>query len=144
MNVRRINAGLLNYWVAKSAGLRLMTDMPAPGEAHDPESGLWHPGNYAPSSDWALGGPIVANEWYGIEDILVEWFGPEWARVPAVMESPLKWFMRAYVASQYGDEVEDVYIAEVLAFGETLSPPVAAAQAASGSRLTQWLVHRSR
>jgi hypothetical protein len=49
----------------------------------------------------------LSNEWFNIEDALVEWFGLQWPHIPAISENPLKWFMRAYVATQYGDEVED-------------------------------------
>ena len=37
----------------------------------------------------------------------MEWFGAQWPHIPAISDNPLKWFMRAYVATQYGDEVED-------------------------------------
>jgi hypothetical protein len=60
---------------------------------------------YSPANDWSQGGPIVTNEWYAIEDMLLEWFGAEWPHIHAIVENPLKWFMRAYVATQYGNEV---------------------------------------
>jgi hypothetical protein len=115
MNVKRLESTALNYWVAKSAGLKLTPSRLEQSEQHDPESGFWHPRTYQPATDWSQGGPIVSNEWFGIEDILVGWFGPEWTQVNAITESPLKWFMRAYVASQFGDEVEDNHVAEPLA-----------------------------
>ncbi len=108
MNVKRIEGSLLNFWVAKSAGLKILLESPSRGEKHDPDSGNWHPQTYHPASDWSHGGPIVANEWYAIEDILAEWFGQDWTGAKAIVESPLTWFMRAYVASQFGDEVEDI------------------------------------
>jgi hypothetical protein len=107
MNVKRIEADRLNFWVAKSAGLKLLPQVPEPGANHDPENGFWHPRNFHPASDWSHAGPIVSNEWYVIEDMLLAWFGPQWTQVNAIMCEPLKWFMRAYVASQFGDEVED-------------------------------------
>ncbi len=107
MNVKRLDGRQLNYWVARSAGLKLSDQYQQPGTRHDPESGVWHPHTYNPANDWSQGGAIVSGEWYSIEDVLVEWFGPEWPHVPAVAENPLKWFMRAYVATQFGDEVED-------------------------------------
>ena len=51
--------------------------------------------------------PFLAGEWYAIEDILADWFHPDWSEVPAFREDPLKWFMRAYVALQYGEMLED-------------------------------------
>lgn len=110
MNVKRLEGIMLNYWVAKSCGLKLQPEAPTPGDCHDHESGYWHPQNYNPATDWAQGGPIVSNEWYVIEDMLSEWFGTGWNTIEAVMTSPLKWFMRAYVASMFGDEVEDLIV----------------------------------
>ncbi len=94
--------------MAKSAGLKLLPQAPAAGEKHQPEGGCWHPQSFHPSTDWSHGGPIVSNEWYVIEDVLTEWFGPDWTHAKAIMDFPLPWFMRAYVASQFGDQVEDI------------------------------------
>ena len=55
----------------------------------------------------------MSTEWYALEDILVEWFGSGWNHVDALAHDPLKWFMRAYVASQFGDEVEDNFRLEI-------------------------------
>lgn len=111
MNVKRLDDRLLNFWVAKSAGLQLATGAQAPHGRHDPESGTWHPATFDPASDWSHAGPLVADEWFAIEDMLLEWFGPEWPRLPAIASSPLKWFLRAYVATQFGNEVEDTPLA---------------------------------
>lgn len=107
MYVRRLEGTMLNFWVAKSAGLALSNQPPKAGQLHDPESKQWHPDNFHPSSDWSCAGPIVSNEWYVIEDNLREWFGEDWGSLPAIATQPLVWFMRAYVASQFGDQVED-------------------------------------
>lgn len=107
MNVKRLDGLLLNFWVAKSQGLRLLATPPAPGAGHDPDKGCWHPDTFHPSSNWAHAGPIVSNEWYAIEDVLLEWFGPQWPEALMIQHAPAAWFMRAYVASQFGDEVED-------------------------------------
>jgi Protein of unknown function (DUF2591) len=107
MNVKRLDGRQLNYWVAKSAGLKLSADYQLPGKPHDPDSGVWHPHTYNPANDWSQAGLILSNEWFSIEDALVEWFGLQWPHIPAISENPLKWFMRAYVATQYGDEVEE-------------------------------------
>jgi hypothetical protein len=115
MNVRQLDGVLLNLWVAKAAGLQFASADPIAGECHNPDSGYWHPSNYIPAYDWSQAGSIVANEWFGIEDMLVDWFGPEWTRIKDIVENPLKWFMRAYVATQYGNEVEDVHIVKSLA-----------------------------
>jgi hypothetical protein len=108
MNVRRLDGPLLNYWVARSAGLQLSPEDATPGLRHVPESGFWHPQIFDPIHDWSHAGPLVASDWFGIEDMLVEWFGPGWPQIPAIAQSPLKWFLRAYVATQFGSEVEEV------------------------------------
>jgi len=46
-------------------------------------------------------GPIIANDWYSIEDALTEWFGPHWSFVQARL-------MPAYVKTKVGDEEEEV------------------------------------
>jgi hypothetical protein len=108
MNVKRLDGAVLNFWVAKSGGLNLLL------ESLQLEDGDLHAGAdlisqyFNPSANWSHGGPIVANEWYGIEDTLKSWFGLEWNTIDAVEQNALKWFMRAYVASMFGDEVEDV------------------------------------
>jgi hypothetical protein len=113
MNVKRLEGPILNFWIAKSAGLKPLTEQPLPGVLHDPESGFWHPQNYHPANNWAHAGPIVSNDWYCIEDILIDWFGPDWHTINAIVQNPLIWFMRAYVASSFGNEVENI------AFGDS-------------------------
>ena len=108
MNVKRLDGRLLNYWVAKSADLQLSAEAADPKKRHDPDSGFWHPHSFNPANDWSHAGPIVAADWFEIDDMLVEWFSPQWPHIPAISENPLKWFMRAYVATKFGDEVEEV------------------------------------
>jgi hypothetical protein len=105
MNVKRLDGRQLNYWVARSAGLKLSAEQAC--IPHDPDSGHWHPHSYNPANDWAQAGAILSAEWFGIEDTLVDWFGTQWPHLPALCDGPLKWFMRAYVATQFGNEVED-------------------------------------
>jgi hypothetical protein len=116
MNVKRLDGRLLNFWVAKSAGLHLSVQDADPTKGHDPDSGFWHPHTYNPANDWSHAGPIVSVEWFAIEDMLVEWFGPHWSHIPVITDNPLKWFMRAYVGTQFGDEVEEVTAAASLHF----------------------------
>ncbi|MCX7239050.1 MAG: DUF2591 family protein [Burkholderiales bacterium] len=108
MNVKRLEGRQLNYWVAMSAGLKLAPAHQPPGLRHDPQSGYWHPHNYNPAGDWSQAGAILSDEWFAIEDAMIEWFGLDWPHIPAIVENPLTWFMRAFVASQYGNEVEDM------------------------------------
>jgi hypothetical protein len=129
MNVKRLDGDLLNFWVAKSMGLKLLEATPEPGTPHDPESGFWHPSNFHPASNWSHAGPIVSNEWYVIEDVLLEWFGPEWPLGNMIINFPTSWFMRAYVASQYGDEVEEL----AATLGSSLLNPISVARLKLGN-----------
>lgn len=108
MRVISLDGPLLNFWVAKSEGLRLLSERIGDGGVTvlDPETGK--PLNYQPARDWSQGGPIAANEWYELEDLLSEWLGPNWSFVQAFRDDPLKWLMRGYVALKFGTEVEDL------------------------------------
>lgn len=108
MIVKELDGLHLNYWVAKSAGLKLSASDIAPGGPFDQKSGGWHPQTYDPANDWSKAVVILVSEWSCIEPIMVEWFGFQWQHMPIVVDSPLKWFMRAYVAAKFGDEVEEV------------------------------------
>ena len=114
MNVRRLDGRLLNYWVARSAGLTLAANGPLPRERHNPDSSFWHPHNYNPANDWSCAGGIVAGNWYDIDAKLTDWFGAGWSHVTDIADNPLKWFMRAFVATQWGDEVESVVTPSML------------------------------
>jgi hypothetical protein len=108
MNIKMLAGAQLDFWVAKAAGLAAQRELPIPGEKYDPFGGKWHPLTFHPSTNWSHAGPLVANDWYVIENILVDWFGPDWAEEQNIVNSPLQWFMRAYVSSQFGEEVEDI------------------------------------
>lgn len=108
MRVISLDGALLDFWVAKSENLKLLPEIPEDGDGHEHGSGYWHPSTYHPSCDWSQAGAIISNEWYSIEDALNEWFGPSWPFIKAITETPLKWLMRAYVKTKFGDEVEDV------------------------------------
>lgn len=107
MKVTRLDGALLDFWVAKSENLKLLPNQPEEGGMVDHGSGYWHPSFFRPSSDWSQGGPIIANDWYNIEDALIEWFGSGWPFIKAINDDPLKWMLRAYVKTKFGDEVED-------------------------------------
>jgi hypothetical protein len=66
-------------------------------------------GNYAPSTDWAQGGPIIERE--GIQlhvnELHTEWMATCWGwPEQAYATTPLIAAMRCYVASKLGDEVD--------------------------------------
>lgn len=108
MRVMCLEGPLLDYWVAKSEGMKLASE-PRPGETVtiiDAESGA--PRHFRPSLDWSQAGPIIGGDWYALEDILCDAIGPQWPFVKAFRDDPLKWLMRAYVTTKFGGEVEDV------------------------------------
>jgi len=111
MNVKRLDGRMLNFWIAKSTGPRRPGDAPAEVRGEPQDGSSWHACNFNPANDWSHAGVIVAENWYAIESTLLEWFGEKWPHVPTVADNPLKWFMRAFVATQFGDEVEDVRVA---------------------------------
>lgn len=64
-------------------------------------------GFFAPGSRWDHGGPIIDKNWRLITEKLFDWFGTKWRdSIDGKPGDTLRWFMRAYVASKLGDEVE--------------------------------------
>lgn len=63
---------------------------------------------FEPSTRWDHGGPVFERHYSQITAQLLWWFGDDWTRkINAVVPSDiLVWYMRAYVASKLGDEVE--------------------------------------
>ncbi len=64
---------------------------------------------YRPSCDWSCGGPIIERERIVLEPTVSEWSaavdgitGWEFGKTPLIAA------MRAFVASRFGDEVEDI------------------------------------
>jgi hypothetical protein len=108
MKVTRLDGSLLDFWVAKSEGLKLLLERPQDTDEDVIGNGFWHPEIYRPSSNWIQGGPIVSNEWYELETVLNEWFGLGWPYIKAIKDEPLKWLMRAYVATKFGEVVEEI------------------------------------
>lgn len=63
--------------------------------------------DFDPSSRWDQGGPIIDKNWRLITEKLFDWFGTKWRdSIDGKPGDTLRWFMRAYVASRFGDEVE--------------------------------------
>jgi hypothetical protein len=83
----------------------------------------WHFENWKPSTDWALGGPIIECERIALTAYLRANLVTQWravaftsGTVPMYGPTPLIAAMRCYVASKLGDEVE---IPTELTQGET-------------------------
>jgi len=107
MRVIRLVAPLLNFWVAKSAGLNPIADGRGEGtfSVMSVVSGKLEP--YQPTFDWSQAGPILAAQWDELETLMIDWFGPRWSYMQDFLDSPLTWLMRGYVTIQFGDEVEE-------------------------------------
>ena len=109
MKTSELTGALLDYWVARAErvevtvgsyyGEKIIYHAPFEGRVYDP------------SANWATGGPIIEREEISLlpgpwsaqvfdETGLISWEG----RGP----TPLVAAMRAYVASKFGDEVQDV------------------------------------
>lgn len=108
MKVIDLEAPLLSYWVAKSLRLEPVADGRGEGTVSvvNPASGVLEP--FQPGIDWSQAGPIMAEEWYQLEGMMIEWLGTSWSYSGIFLEKPLVWMMRAFVALQFGQEVEDV------------------------------------
>jgi hypothetical protein len=70
-----------------------------------------HWGNYAPSTNWAQGGPIIERERIQLRTAIEGngWSANAWYKNTTYFEdgaTPLIAAMRCYVASKMGDEVE--------------------------------------
>jgi hypothetical protein len=124
MKVSELTGAQLDYWVAKAEGLNAVIERKFPqrfafnvGTA--PECCWVHGWKiageqlFAPSEDWAQGGPIIERK--KIDIIFGEnaWYVPQWCHgdVDGLIASgptPLIAAMRAYVFSKFGDDVEDL------------------------------------
>lgn len=123
MKIEELIGPELDCWVAKALGMpaRLVT-LETSGDRHVGEGQCWVPnyqgsddGNqFAPSSDWAHGGPIIERERIETTPRHTSergWFAnysPVNDGAVSVGPTPLIAAMRAYVASKYGDEVGDM------------------------------------
>jgi len=108
MRVSKLEAPLLNFWVAKSLGLKPVADGRGDGSISVVNADSGQPEPYQPCLDWSQAGPILADSWYELETTLIEWFGPHWPHLQEFRETPLLWFMRALVTNHFGEEVEDL------------------------------------
>ena len=114
MKVSELEGAELDYWVAKALGLPV--EMLTPGEAKIPREprpgGHW----YEFSSKWEQGGPIIERECIELEcgDAIVghTWYAniaiiADCDQPSAIGPTPLIAAMRCFVASKFGDTVED-------------------------------------
>ena len=97
MKTSELTGTALDWAVAKCEGYRL---------------DLVPEGSYAPSTDWAQGGPIIEREGISVDRAGLAWTADLSDSVGGYIEhtesgpTPLIAAMRCYVASKLGDEVE--------------------------------------
>lgn len=130
MKTAELTGWALDYWVARAQGFTMehanigtgwVVVIPGQG-AKVVGMGAEKPMAYAPSVNWAQGGPIIERErvylfqhWKAPED-WVAWIGASWAGgyelyghdFEGTGPTPLAAAMRAFVASRLGDELPDV------------------------------------
>jgi Protein of unknown function (DUF2591) len=123
MKVSELTGALLDYWIAHAHGyaVRINGDqaeaLACRSESVDgPDKCCWK--SFAPSTDWAQGGPIIERIGIGVVKFYEPKDGPvipgfEWAALSLDDSirmdgpTPLIAAMRAYVASKFGEEVPD-------------------------------------
>lgn len=129
MKVTELSGAMLDYWVARANGWR-RANFGAKQNVLD-EAGEWwskrddvvltvEVAEYTPSFDWSQGGPIIDRERINVcePDHSFGAHGAEtrdwcafFSRANGCMQhgpTPLIAAMRAYVASKFGDTVEDI------------------------------------
>lgn len=104
MKVAELEGALLDYWVARAEGWTLEDESLWRDERGKAMNLYWR---WNPSNNWAHGGPIIEREQIELTRAGNEWAayvpGMRGAYGPAVLIAA----MRAYVASKFGDTVED-------------------------------------
>lgn len=119
MKVSELEGALLDYWVGQAQEIGTLRTNDHGTQVLDTRhgfgGGVWAP--YSPSTDWAVGGPVIEREriqiWHRDEDGLDNvWH----ATCPMLRgyestedgPTPLVAAMRCYVAAKLGDEVGEV------------------------------------
>lgn len=112
MKTAELEGAALDYWVARAEGLDKTESLEIQIAQRSNEPILVVGGDmaYSPSAKWIHGGPLVERE--GICIVRDNASSPWGAGIPdksfADGPTPLIAAMRAFVASKFGDEVEDI------------------------------------
>jgi hypothetical protein len=109
MKTSELTGALLDYWVARAEGES--AEIQTYG---DKDMCVIFCREFSPSTDWAQGGPIIERERIQLEfhqwHKAAPWCALKHSNAPSYDErgpTPLVAAMRAYVASKFGDEVQD-------------------------------------
>ena len=110
--VSELEGAELDYWVARAEGEPAIFEHDTCKYHYDDRNGTWEPG-WFPSANWSQGGPIIERENigsmppYGLRD---GWNAAiDAGNAVFSMDGPtlLIAAMRCYVASKFGDEVNE-------------------------------------
>jgi hypothetical protein len=110
MKVAELSGAELDYWVARAEGQSAEIVRPNQSEVACVVNNSW---NFAPSTDWDDGGPIIERERIRLQPNADTWAAQIFADTRALIptygygSTALEAAMRAYVASKYGNEVPD-------------------------------------
>ena len=106
MKVADLQGALLDYWVARAAGIMWWIERSSIDWEVCADTGNAASDRYSPSTDWTQGGPIIERERLEIRRDNHGWTALGngcYGDGPTILIAA----MRAYVASRFGDEVED-------------------------------------
>jgi hypothetical protein len=108
IKVAELEGAKLDMWMAKAENVRF-SKFPERAKRLILPSGE----KYSPSSDWSQGGPIIEREKIMLEPVET-WCAHLYTGDPAINyavshegKTPLEAAMRCYVASKFGEEVEE-------------------------------------
>ena len=130
MRTAELTGELLDYWAAKAAGVDAVMSDPYPNGSRSmvtyyyrDREGKLDGRSYKPSSHWSDGGKIIELERIGLMPVLHDGETCWMAAHPSFGSgfpgpTPLIAAMRAYVASKFGNMVEDVARAAQLDGGQ--------------------------
>ena len=103
MKTNKLEGADLDHWVARSLGI--ISDGPPYYKADHDNNRPW-----SPSTSWTQGGPLVERERIMLKPGQDEWVA-DWIRHDRVAvgigPTPLIAAMRCFVASKFGEEVQD-------------------------------------
>lgn len=111
MKVADLTAPELDYWVAKAEGLHAQIDCDV-SVIDIQTNDIRARSRYEPSTDWSQGGPIIEREkirlnYSNKESVWIAKTIIEDAVTTGLGSTPLIAAMRCYVASKYGNTVDD-------------------------------------
>lgn len=114
-NVAELEGAELALWVARADGLKINPDVCQPNDGVFVGEGCGDLEFFAPHESWEQGGPIIERERIGIQPTTInryhtaKWQAQVWQRYALLAgPTPLIAAMRAFVASKFGEEVDEV------------------------------------